>query len=53
MFAIFSIGLLLFVVHKIWNLLRNIAAAKTTGLPYIFTLALETEILGQILDPLL
>lgn len=53
MYLIFWVGFVLFVVRKIWKLAWNVVAAKNTGLPYILTPALETEIIGQILDPLL
>lgn len=45
--AIIAIG------YKVIGLSRNIVAAKATGIPYTLTLALETEVLGHILNPIL
>ena len=40
------------IAYKGLNFLRYIAAAKRTGLPYVTTPALETEIWGYILTPI-
>lgn len=39
--------------RKVYNIRKNIVAAKLTGLPYVLTPALETEVIGHILDPIL
>lgn len=50
-----SLGLALvsLFVCKVINLLRYIAQARRTGLPWVFTWILETETVGYILTPVL
>ena len=40
-------------VYKCQGLYRNLAAARATGLPYVVTPTLETEIWGYVLTPIL
>ncbi|KAH7405678.1 putative cytochrome P450 oxidoreductase [Phaeosphaeria sp. MPI-PUGE-AT-0046c] len=44
---------LVFWTRKLVLVLKNVAAARATGLPYIITPALETEIIGHMMTPLL
>jgi hypothetical protein len=45
--------LALLLGYKTINLLHNIRLARATGLPYVITPILETEIIGQIATPVL
>ena len=43
----------LLVLYKSINLLRYIRLAKATGLPYVITPVIETEVLGLLATPFL
>lgn len=50
-----AISLTIFAVisiYKLINLCRYVRLAQRTGLPYVFTPALETEVWGYILTPI-
>jgi hypothetical protein len=51
--TIIGVTVLAFFVRKIFNLARYVRSARNTGLPYTITPALETEILGHVLNPIL
>lgn len=48
-----SIAFAFLTVYKLLNLVRYIFQARRTGLPWVLTYTLETEIVGYILTPIL
>lgn len=52
-FSIVTAPLVLLTLYKVINLWRYLQQAKETGLPYVLTPVLETEVLGLLATPLL
>jgi hypothetical protein len=43
---------IIILLFKVVGMCRNVILARRTGLPYVLTFALETEILGHLLNPI-
>ena len=52
-FAFVAIASAFTAIYKATNLLRYVRQAKATGLPYVITPFLETEVLGLLATPFL